>query len=196
MFDFKKYPNEVILACLHDIAYEKGFYFYPKYFEKEGDWHNFNFYEMLQTLFNPKLDEIFQGKITKLKKDYTQDKKEFEELYKNNLITLENLMSEVAKLNNRLNTSVNECEEEYAKFLTIQRKLIAELKQFDLFGFNNGQPIVKTIHKNSIENAFVVTKDYITQINEHHKPCYFYCPEFKEKFNKLLGKTNTAEKTK
>ncbi len=196
MFDFKKYPNEVILACLHDIAYEKGFYFYPDCFGEEDDWRNFNFYEMLQTLFSPKLDEIFQGKVTKLKRDYTQDKKEFEELYKKDLITLDNLMSEVAELNKRLKSSINEYETEYAKYLRIQRKLVAELKQFDLSSFNNGKPIVKTIHKGSIKNVFVVTKDHITQIDEYHKPRYFYCPELKEKFNKLLGRTKTPETTK
>lgn len=194
MIDLKQYPNEVILACLQPIAYDNEFYLYPAHFGTLSDWHNNNFYNMLTKISNPNLLNEYIEKIENLKKNYTQDKKDFEAQYHFDLISLDNLMADIGDLNAKLKNSIDECEKEYKKYANIQKKLTRALQEFDFEGYNQAKPIVMPF---SNGHRFIVSKGYISDLGtqaERSGYTYYYRPEDKTKFDKLLGKTKTAQK--
>ena len=195
MIDLKQYPNEVILACLHPIAYENGFYLYPQYIGTRSDWHNCSFYNMLTKISNPDLLNEYIEKIENLKKNHAKDKKDFEAQYYMGLITLDDLMTDIGNLNVKLNSSIEKCENEYTSYVNIQKKLTMALQKFDIEGYNQAKPII--MHSYEL-HKFVVTKGYIIDLGpeaERSECEYYYIPEVKAKFDKLLGKTKTTQKT-
>lgn len=154
------------------------------------------FFEMIRNISNPNLQNDYSNEIRNLRKKYTQNRTNFENQFRDKLITLDNLTAEVSELNKKLNESIDNLEGMYEKYNYIQIELEKSLKTFDIEAFNEGKPIIPTTHK---EHKFIITKGYITDLGiiaEQSGYTYYYKPEFKSIFDKLLGKTKIDEKTK
>ena len=110
-------------------------------------------------------------------------------------IAIETLAKNTQKLFDNFDKKIKELDDDLKTYSTIQTRLKNDLASFDMKSFNNGKPIGPIYFDH---HSLILTQNYImgvrTQDCNPNYSIFYYTPEYKEKFDKLLGKTKTAEK--
>ena len=193
MIDIKQFPNEVILACLCDVAFEQKFYLCPEFYEvKENDlYFNGDFYHMLKEITDPNFEKKYGAKIHNLNNTYQKEKANLIKTWESGEIDAQGLNGYAEELNAK--------DEKHRKHLhalkTIKNNLFCKLERVNLEKFFEGEPL---IFYSEFRGFFVATKNHVTKFNNKGvspEIITYYTPKFKEKFDKIFGKTKLAEKT-
>ena len=194
--DIKQFPNEVILYCVLKHAYEYNIFYYAKRIDLADDWKfNGTFYEMLENITEPnlyhKFNELKQKEIAIL----NESKRSLTEDFVEGKITIETLAERTQKLFDKFHKKIKQLDSDISIYLDIKTKVENDLASFDMISFKNGKPIGPIYFDH---HSLILTKNYImgvrTQDSNPNYSIFYYTPEHKSKFDKLLGKTKTAQK--
>lgn len=186
----------MILYCVLKHAYEYNIFYYARRIDLADDWQfNGTFYEMLENIVEPNLfkkyDELKQKEIAVFK----ESKRSLTEDFVEGKIDIETLVKSTQKLFDEFHKKIKELDNDLKTYSTIQTRLKNDLASFDMTSFKNGKPIGPIYFDH---HSLILTQNYImgfrTQDSNPNYSIFYYTPEYKEKFDKLLGKTKTAEK--
>ncbi len=200
MIDIKQFPNEVILYCVLKHAYDFNIFYYAKRIDLADDYKfNGTFYRMLENIVEPnlfkKFDELKQKEIAV----FNEAKRNLTEHFVEGKIDIETLAKRTQILFDKFDKKIKELDSDLKIYSTIQTRLKNDLASFDMNSFKILKKPIGPFYFD--HHSLILTQNYIIGIrtdldSKRNYSIFYYTPRHKEKFDKLLGKTKSAENAK